>query len=833
MMREAARRPNRLSIAYDSLRLGGAQFFRTLRRHPAYVVTLVLTIALGVGANAAVFGLADWYLHRPLSGVAAPDRLVTLRAMSPQGVMFPISEVERRDLAAGAVAFAVVAGVMPVPVHVQASAAADPARLDAQLVAGDYFGALGPASLAMGRSFTDQELAAGRREQVAVISHRFWQGALGGAPSALGAAITINGARFAVVGIAREGFAGAERTDNADLWLPLGVYALVAPGSDDATLLSRRSPIYLSLIARLASGAHLERAVAYTDELRKRWALEEPSNRRLQRYRFVGTTDLEAPPWERDRLRLAFRVLQAMVGLLLLLTCANASNLILARARAGALERATREALGASRARLAMAAVLENILLSLIAAAAAVGVAWLLTGLLRGTLILPGLPPLGRIPVTRAVFLYAFALAALSAVIATVGPAWFHRGAATGTVLRSSGRSLTPASRRVRRLLLVAQIGFSVAMLIGAVLLDRSLRARRNIDTGFRTEGLLTFSIDPSLQNIDAAQQRTLATLVLARLRELPGVAQVSTSWTRPYGNDLNEARMRPADVPGGGLSEAEYGAIGTDYAATLRLSMLDGRDFLPAEVQGDGRGPDVLIVNASLARSLFGTVRAAGRFVEMDAPRKGRRQIVGVMPDVRLRVLEDVPPLQAYAPFRPSGRLNVLVQLRRPAAEVTPEIRKVVQSLAPSLPIYDVMTMDEAVARYLAEYTLLQRLARLFALLAIAVSAIGVYAVFSQATIERTVEFGIRAALGSSPLAVLRVVIAEAALLTAFGVGLGVIAAVWLGRLLQQQLYGVSAHDPASFAAAAAIVLLATVAGAAIPARRAATVDPLVALRS
>jgi predicted permease len=810
---------------------------RALARRPGYTLLTVLTLGIGIGANAAVFSLANWLLLRPIAGVRAPDRLVTIRAGTPEGATFLVSEPERRDLEAGIPGLERLAGFQGVSLHVATPGSDEPRRLDAEVVSGNFFDVLGAGVILRGRGFLADEGTDPGKAGVAVVSHRLWRRDYDSDSAAVGKSILVNGHHLTIIGIAVPGFAGSTRSADADLWVPVAAHARVMPQYPPNLLSNRRSTVYLGLIGRLRNGASAAGVAGEAEVVRTRLAASDPANRRLRIYRMMIDPGLAATRWERQHLARVFGMLLGTVGLLLLLTCANVSNLMLSRATARQPEFATRQALGASRRRIVAQCMVESLLAAAGGGALALLAAAWITSMMRGTIVMPSIPELGDIALDMRVFAFAILVSSLAAVAAGTVPALTASRFDIITVLKTSGRSLARGRRRIRQGLTVLQVALSLSFLVGAALLARSMHERRAINPGFDPARILTFSVEPGLQGMDDAQRRAFYQSLTATVRDLPGVRGASLSWLRPFGLAIGEASMRPADTPGAAVVEGEHNMVGSRYFATMGIEVLAGRDFNEADLfHEDTEGSaGIAILSESLARQLFGTIDVVGRRIDMDYPKGRRREIVGVVRDARLRRLVDPPPGYFYEPYGQTFSPNwssVVVALEAPARDVIPRLRQAVRSLDASLPLYDVLTLSDAIERHLAEHVLVSRVTITFAVLATLLAAIGLYGVLSQSVAERRPELGIRAALGAAPGQVVGMIVSDAMRLALTGAAVGALAAFWLVRFIEGRLFGVRTTDPLSYAVAVAGVLLVALLSALLPARRAAAVDPVVALR-
>lgn len=804
---------------------------RSLLAHRVYAASAILTLALGIGANAAVFHLANWLLLRNTPGIRDQSRMVTMLLGSGNGVQWPMSYLDLQQIKAGAPALEGLAGYQNLAVHASVNGG-DARRVDAQIVTGTFFDVLG-APLTAGRGFSNSEGADPNAPRVVVISHRLWRDMFAGDGGALGRTMTINGVPWTIVGIGAPGFNGASLMSHADLWVPIAQWSIVMPSYPATVLTSRRTALLFGAIGRLAPSSSVAAAQAQTDVVRAQIALAHPEDKGLAARRFAVSAGVEAQPWARKRMSDAFSMLGGIVGLLLLLTCANVGNLMLARAAARRSEIATRLALGASRFRTIRLLLIESALLSACAGAAALAIAWFTGALLAGSVLVPGGSPITRAQMDWRVFAFAFALSSIVAMIAGVVPAVGGTRVDLSTAFRDGTRSVTGGRRQLRRVLTAAQVAIALALLIGAILLARSMAARLAIDPGYDPSKVLSVSIEPGLQH-GGRPPLEIYRDVLQRIRDTPGVRAAGLGWLQPYSMNAADTSFKiqgaAADAPS---FEADVNHISPGYIVALGLRLIDGRDFTDAEMADRPSGAETsAIVTASLAKRAFGSGSAIGRRIVQSGNHVD--VIVGVVGDTRQRTLNDADML--FEPFGQSfvsGWGSLEIGLNAPEADVLPGIRRAVQDVDPTLPIYNVVRLDEASRRQFGDDELVAMLARIFAILAALLAAIGLYGVLARGVAERRREFGIRSALGAAPRSIARLVGIEAVGLLVAGLSAGVLLSWWLVTLLQKQLYGVQRTDAASWIAAA-VLTISVVALASWPAvRRAVRLDPSDVLRA
>jgi predicted permease len=801
----------------------------SLVARPATSALALATLTVGIGVTTSVFSLANWMLFRPIPGIGAPQDLVTLRFLTKGGATFPASGPDVGDVAK-APALQAAAGVEKMTVHVAETSGANPRRLDGEYVSTNYFDVL-KQRLSAGRAFTSGDEAAGAAAHVMLVSAEIARGSFGGATAAVGQRLLVDRVAFEIVGVAASGFHGPSRTDTTQLWIP--ITSQEALRTND-----RRISVFFTLLGRLRPGASIAQARDQIDAIQLANASAYPKEARYVRASLVVEPGIAAPQWERESLQQTFLLIWGVVALLLLLTCANVGNLMLARSIARAGELSTRQALGASRSRVMLGLFLEALWLSLGGGTLALIAARLVTSLLEASVIIRNMPALGHIAIEWRVFAAAFAISTVASIAAGLLPAFLGSRTDLAASLRSIGRGQTSARRRLRTALVVAQVAVTITLAIGGLLLLRSMQARAAVPLGFRTSDVLAFSVDPGMGVKGATEGEDIAFFqrLLTDVRQTPGVAGAGLAWIEPFKPIGGGGAIRPADSPAAQETLFDTNPVSPGFFDAIGLPILAGRDFTAAETfRSDKAGGGVVILNAALARAVFGTEQVVGRRVLMSYPEGRIRTIVGVVGNSRTRSLSGAEPVIMYEPFGQSfmtGWGTVHARLTQPASIVVPRLKDVVRGIDPMMPIYDVELLRDALATYLAEDTMLMRLTMAFAGVALLLAAVGLYGVLARQVEERRHEFGVRLALGAKPGSVARLVTTDAIRALAVGLVAGGVMAAWLVGLISSRLFGVTKTDPVSIAAALAVVTAATMAAAAPAARRAAKVDPADVLR-
>ena len=813
---------------------------RQLRRAPGFAAVVVLCLAVGIGINVATFGAVDALLFRAPAGVAAVG---AVRRLRPETLPVPGQQVfldegfsrpelaalrARRDGWTGLAEWSAQSAVL--------GEGAGARRQPVALVGRDYFRVLGVRP-ALGRAFTGDEHEPGGAA-VAVASHRYWRTALGGDPSAVGRPVRLNGRPVLVVGVAPRDFAGLELEPPA-LFLPFGMAAAVGlpPQFTDGTEIR-----WIDAAVRLAPGVDARRAAAVATTVVRGVQAARPND-------VPGFTDL--PRTVRaaaltERFGGAFRQrspvpawILGATGTVLLVVCANVAGLLLVRAERRRREIAVRLAVGAGRARVVRQLLVEGAVLAVLGGA--LGLALAVAGA-RLWLLLPDMPQLERVVDGRA------ALAALGATLLTtlafaLAPAWQAARGDAGELLRAGARQ-TARPTRVRGALLAVQFAAALALLGVGGLFVRSLQAVRAVDVGFDHERLLVATVDWDAFGIPGPEAGRLMQQAAERARRLPGVADAGLTGLAPFQGAMMATLAIPdrpdaarlSGLPGGMFYRS---TIDPAYLRTMRIPVVRGRALTAADAPGPDRPNGAILVNETFARRVWPREEAIGKCVGENAADPGRcTRVVGVVRDVRFTSLTSPVPPAYYVPAaaRLAGPVTLVVRLRDGATpeRVTPALRALLQSLDPRAPFATVRPIGEALLRsQLQPYRTSAAAFTAFGAVALVLAAVGLYGVVAYAVAQRTGEFGIRLALGARGADVARLVLGQGVRTALVGALLGVVGAAAAGRLLRAQLHGVGTIDPLTLAAVALLLGAVAVVAAWLPARRAARVDPIAALRA
>ena len=802
---------------------------RLLTRAPGFAALVVLTIALGIGANSAIFSVINAVVRKPL-GYPQSDRLMFITSQFPTLGFdkFWVSPPEFFEYRERTRAFADVAAYTTGAVNL--SEGTQPERVNAVFATANMFGVLGvPPRL--GRAFTaEQDLP--NAEPVVVLSHELWQRTFGGDPSAVGRQVEIGGRKTTVVGVAPPAFDLHDA--RAQVWMPLGL---------DPANRQNRGSHFLYLVGRLAPGATPERANGELLTMLRQWGQLNPNTHVPN----DSTHRIQMAPLRDEvigNVRVALWVLQGAVALVLLIACANVANLLLARAEARHKEFAVRTALGAGRGRILRQFVAEGIVVAALGAALGLALAyWGLKALLAANP--ESIPRAAEIGLDPAVLAFTVGVAVLTSVIFGLAPLLHvQQDVVASAIKEGDARSTTTAARnRVRHGLVIAEIAHAVMLVTGAGLLLRSFNNLTSVDAGFDPENLATFGVVlPQATYPDGQQRVRFMTDLMRRLEEIPGVENAAAVQGLPPVRQVNANDTEFEGVPQEPGSPPQnvdfYQTVTPDYFTTLGIKIVEGRGFTPA----DAGGPPVFIVNEALAKRFYPGKSAIGRRMKpFGIDTVPWATIVGVARDVKQAGLEaevgtelyfNYEQAPAYVGFAP-GQMNVVLKSTRPLAALAPAIRQAVAAGDPGLPVVELRTMEAVFGDSVTRQRFLSQLLGIFAAVALVLAAVGTYGILSYMVTQRRREIGIRMALGAGYGQVIRLVLGHGLVMAAVGVGLGIVGALALSRVTRSLLYGVSPLDPLTFAVAASVITVVALAASLVPTRRATRVDPLVAIRA
>jgi len=826
VMRSAQRRESRLKVHdwLDDLRHDAGYAFRTLVRSPALAATAILTLALAIGANTAIFSAVSAVMLRPLP-FAEPSRLVMLWEENPDfhWVREDAAPANMFDWREQSGVFSGVAGYLSFSGTSTLTGRGEPRMLRAQTITGNFFEVLGVRPAA-GTALTEADTWSDAPRRL-MLSWRAWQNLFGGDRALIGQALELNGRAVAVAGVLPRGFEfpGID----ADVWMP------VRWDKEAASQVWFRRAHFVKVVGRLKPGLRFEAANA---------GLQTVVNRLKQQYPVTnvhmgaGMTPLHE--FLVGKTRLPLLVMLGGVGLLLLIACANVANLLLVRAAGRERETAVRLALGAGRGRLFRQALAENAVLALVGGAAGVGLgAW-------GTRVLSALQPAGMLPVSgirlsSAVLLYALGVTLLAAVIFGVAPTLWTARRVAADVLRDEGRtaSATLRARRWGEALLVSQVALALALMLGAGLLVRSYLLLQRVEPGFDPRNVLAVELNlPGIRYDSTRKVLAFYEALEREARALPGVETAAVASGVPLGPPMWSSEFsiagRPPMERGGEVLHRE---ISAGYQRVMRVPLLRGRLFSDAD---EADGVRVVLINQALADRYFRNEDPIGRRISFDRVPDSTsywRTIVGVVGSERQRGLAEPPRPEFIAPFGQDSRSGMTLLLRSagdPAA-LAPALRAIIARLDPLLAISSIRTMESVRADSLARDRFLTVLMLCFAGVGLLLGVVGVYGVMAQLATRRMREMGIRIALGAKATQVQWLVVRHGALLTVIGIVTGATLALVGARVIRTLLYQVAPLDPVTFVAVPLLVLITAVLASWVPALRASRSDITMVLRA
>jgi predicted permease len=822
--------------------------FRTLARTPFVTAVAILSLALGIGANAAIFSLFDQMLLRAVPA-AQPERLVNLAAPGPKpgsqscnqagdcDVVF--SYPMFRDLEGARTGLAGIAAHRTFGANLAFQGRT--LNAEAMMVSGSYFPLLGIRP-ALGRLLgpADDETPGGH--PVAVLGHGYWETHLGADPAVLNEVIVVNGHPMTIVGVAPRGFQGTTLGAVPRVFVPITMRGLVNPGFDG---FDNRREYWVYLFGRLAPGATIEQAGAAINAVYRPIVaeVEAPLQEGISEQgmaRFLAK-EVTLEPGRRGQsslhadVRTPLTLLFAITGLVLLIACANIANLLLARGAGRGMEMAVRLSLGASRRQVLAQLLTESVLLALLGGVASLLVArWTLA--LIGSILPAQAVTTLQLELQPAVVLFAAALAIGTGLLFGMFPALHSTRPDLVSTIRANTGQLTGsrAASRFRMSLVTAQIALSTALLVSAGLFLRSLVNVSRVDLGLRVEDVVTFGISPELSGYDPARSQLLFRRVEEELAAVPGVTGVAASMVpllsgSNWANDVSvEGFERNPDTD----ANAQLNRVGPEFFRTLGIPLLAGREF----AEGDGLGASkVAVVNEAFARK-FGLGRdAVGRFMATGGTETLDVEIVGLVQDAKYSEVKDAVPPQYFTPYRQSeriGAINFYVRTAGDPRQLLRSVPPVIAALDPNLPVENLKTLPQQVRENVFLDRIITILSAAFAGLATLLAAVGLYGVLTYTVAQRTREIGVRMALGADAVAVRALVLRQVGLMVLIGSALGVAAALGIGRAAGSLLYGLQGNDPLVIGAAVLALALVALAAGWLPARRASRIDPMRALR-
>ncbi|OLE54884.1 MAG: hypothetical protein AUG51_05980 [Acidobacteria bacterium 13_1_20CM_3_53_8] len=811
-----------MSNLWQDVRYG----FRRLRKSPSFTVIAIISLALGIGANAAIFSLVSTVLLRPLP-VERPEQLVEVYGTLHNGADYTIQSYQNyrdyRDRSGDVLSGLIAYRFAPMSLSNQGNNQ----RVWGFIVSGNYFDVLG-IKPALGRWFLPEEDQTEGSHAVAVMSYGCWQRRYGGDSSIINKMITLNGRSFTVVGIAPKGFNGTEIAYGSELFVPTMMAKAIEPGSD---WLDSRNDDNLFVLGRLRPGVTRAQAESALEAITLQLAKEHPNENEGRGVRLM-TPGLFIPEIRNAVIGFA-GVLMVVVTLVLLLACVNMANLLMTRATERRKEIAIRLALGASRMRLVRQLVTEGVLLSLAGGVCGLLLAAWINDLVAAIKLPTDIALVMDLRIDWRVVAFTLAVSLLSGIVFSLLPA-----------LQASRPELVPALKdeasmggfrrsRLRNALVVVQVSLSLVLLICAGLIVRGLQAAQSMRPGFNPDNAVALSFDVGLQGYDETRGREFQKQVLEHAQTVPGVASVALTTTVPLSLDYSFTTIYIEGQPftsGSNLPQAVPNDVTPDYFRTMEIN-LRGRDFTEQENRRESR---VAIINETFARKFWPGQDAIGRRFNFGGPTDPFWEVIGVAADGKYNSLGEDPKPAFYRPLLRDYSNNVTLVARTngdPRSAIT-GLRREIESLDPNLPLYNIETLTEHMNLPLFPARIAATVLGSFGLLALTLATIGIYGVMSYVVAGRTREIGVRMALGAQRRDVLKLILSQGMVLALIGIGIGLLAAAAVSRIMSSLLYGVSPTDLITFALIALLLSLVALLACLIPARRATRVDPMVALR-
>jgi predicted permease len=816
-----------MDSVWQDVRLG----FRTLFKAPLFTVAVVLTLGLGIGANAAVFTIVNRLLLKPMP-VRDPGGLYVL-AVQHEGNNEPhnVSWLDYQDFKDKSGAFEDLAAYDVSFVGLSTDNRAE--RITVSYVTSNYFSLLGVAP-ALGRVLQPGDAAVPGAEPIVILGHSYWKKRFNSDPSVVGRAVIVNGRPFSIAGVVPASFEGAYALVEFDAYLPLSMQA----HEDYQDMITKRDEHSLHVIGRLKPGLERVQAQAAVNVLASQLEAQFPESNKTVRARIIPERLARPEANSADQTPVVAAVFLVLVGLVLLVACVNVINLIMVRATVRQREIAVRAALGAARLRLVRQMLTESVILALLGGLAGAAVGRVCASLIAGIQLPGDLPFRFNLEFDWRVFGYVATVALASGIGVGLLPALRASRADLNSVLREGGRGTSDGGgrQRARSVLVVAQVAVSLVLLIAAGLFVRSVQSAESIDLGFDPAHVLNATMDVAQQGYDETRGRAFYDELLQRAKSIPGVESASLAYSVPLGYYNAAAFLEIEGQPTSTKSLrpfAGYNAVSPEYLQTIKPRLVQGR-FITA--QDDPRGRKVAVINQHMARHFWPGQEAIGKRFRSTDLKNDWLEVVGVVQDAKQSGLFADPAGYFYVPIAQQYMSQRVLQLRTagdPGA-LSSLLAREIRALDPDLPVFDVTTMERMIQGPNGFFLI--RMGALFGgalgLLGLALALVGVYGVVSYAASQRTQEIGLRMALGADRAEIMRLVLGRGLVLVAVGVAVGLACALSVTHLLANLLFTVSPVDPMTFIGVPVILGVMALAASYVPAFRATRIDPAIALR-
>ncbi len=810
--------------------------FRTLRKSPGFTFIAMLSIALGIGANAAMFSFVDAILFRPLP-VKNSSSIVALRATMPDAPLTDVSYPDYADLRDQTRTFESVVSYDTLPAGISASREALPQMTLGYMVSGNFFSGLG-IEIPIGRGFRPEEDRPGSTDLVTVISHSLWERYFSSDPNVAGRRLRLNGAEFTVIGVTAQDFSGPEPYVQADFYVPVNSYRQAGPMITEADFLTSRKLKPLNIYARLKPGVSIKTAQAELTTIAHALAAQYPDSNRERTFTVLSYLQDRI---ERDTVDAILSVtLLGITGLVLLIACANVANLLLARGTSRVKEIAIRMAIGAGRGTLVRQLLTESMLLAMLGGAAGVGVGYAGVRFFQSIKLPLDYPIDLGIRMDSRLLVFSLVLSIATGIIFGLLPALRSTRMDLNTTIKASdqgpGRPGFWRGRLAGRNILVSvQLALSVVLLVASGMFVRGFAAARKMDPGFRMDHTLLVSFNPSLIRYDEAKSREFYKALIARVRELPGVTDATLARNYPFGSDVGTRSLVVDGYQGRAGEERPFAfanIVDDRYFSVMETKILRGRTFDRRDTAGS---PRVVIINDTVAKKLFPNRDALGAQMRLDNANGPLVQIVGIAKTGIYLYWAEPPEPFLWMPFTQDYDPHVTMHVRTRGDPTTMAgaIRDAVRGVNPDMPVFSVRSMEAFYdAKAMLGPRITMQIVTAVGLMGLLLAVIGLYGVVAYAVSRRTREIGIRMAVGAKPGDVLRMILGQGLVFTAIGVGVGLGIAFFASRVLSGFVVGVSPHDPAIFLSIPVILAVVMIAACWLPARRAARIDPTLALR-